>query len=48
MLGALYAVNPDYIAPLWESPTGHTMVMVAGVMIIVGYVICRRMATIEV
>lgn len=48
MLSALYAVNPEYIAPLWETETGHTMAIVALVMIVVGYVICRRMATIEV
>jgi tight adherence protein B len=48
MLGSLYAVNPDYIAPLWETDTGHTMSIVAVVMIIIGYIVCRRMATIEV
>ena len=48
MVGALYTVNQDYIRPLWETEDGHTMMMVAGVMIIIGYLICRRMATIKV
>ena len=48
MLGAIYSVNPDYIAPLWENPAGHTMVMIAIALIIVGYVLCRRMAQIKV
>jgi tight adherence protein B len=48
MVGALYVVNPDYIRPLWETPEGHTMMMIAAVMIVIGYVICRRMATIKV
>ena len=48
MVGALYVVNPDYIRPLWETPEGHTMMMISAVMIVIGYVICRRMATIKV
>lgn len=48
MLGAISAVNPDYVAPLWNTDTGHTMCIIAVVMIVVGYVVCRRMATIEV
>jgi tight adherence protein B len=48
MIGALYSVNPDYIRPLWETPEGHTMMMISAVMIVIGYVICRRMATIKV
>jgi tight adherence protein B len=48
MVGALYAANPDYIRPLWETSEGHTMMMISAVMIAVGYVLCRRLATIEV
>lgn len=48
MVGALYGVNPDYIRPLWETPEGHLMMLVAGFLILVGYIVCRRMATIEV
>jgi tight adherence protein B len=48
MLGSLYTVNPDYIRPLWETDSGHTMMIAASIMVVFGYVICRRMATIEV
>jgi Flp pilus assembly protein TadB len=48
MVAALYTVNPDYIRPLWETEEGHTMMMISAVMIAIGYVVCRRMATIKV
>ncbi|MBW2500469.1 MAG: type II secretion system F family protein [Deltaproteobacteria bacterium] len=48
MVGSLYVVNQDYIRPLWETEEGHTMMMIAAVMIVFGYVVCRRMATIKV
>jgi tight adherence protein B len=48
MVGSLYMVNPDYIRPLWETEQGHSMMLIAAVMIIFGYVVCRRMATIKV
>jgi len=48
MVGLLWAVNPDYLAPLWESPAGHTLLIVAAALVVVGYVLCRRMAIIRV
>ena len=48
MVGALYMVNEDYIAPLWETDEGHVMVFVSAVMVLVGYIVCRKMATIKV
>jgi tight adherence protein B len=48
MVGALYAVNPGYVAPLWEEESGQLLALISFVMVIVGYVICRRMATIKV
>lgn len=48
MVGALYTVNPGYVAPLWETEAGQNMCIIAVVMIVIGYVACRRMATIEV
>jgi tight adherence protein B len=44
----LYMSNPDYIAPLWEEPEGHTLAMISVVMVAVGYVLCRKFATIRV
>jgi len=48
MVGALYMVNRSYIAPLWETEAGHTMALIAAIMIVVGYFVCRKMATIRV
>jgi tight adherence protein B len=47
-LASLYMVNPAYIAPLWETPEGHDLVMISAAMVAVGYVLCRKMATIRV
>ncbi len=48
MVGALYMVNESYVAPLWETDDGHIMVLVSAVMVLFGYVVCRKMATIKV
>jgi tight adherence protein B len=47
-VGALYMVNPAYVAPLWEEPEGKTLVMISVVMVVIGYVLCRKFATIRV
>ena len=48
MVGSLYTVNRSYIAPLWETEAGHSMALVAAIMIAVGYYVCRKMATVRV
>ncbi len=48
MVAGLYAVNPGYVAPLWEDEQGHLMVFAAVVLVIVGFLIARRMAVIKV
>jgi tight adherence protein B len=48
MIGALYSVNPDYIAPLWEEEGGQFLALISFVLVVIGYVICRRMAMIKV
>jgi tight adherence protein B len=45
---SLYLVNPDYVAPLWEEPAGNTLAMISVAMVAVGYVLCRKFATIRV
>jgi tight adherence protein B len=47
-VASLYSVSPDYIEPLWADPAGHTLVMISVAMVCVGYVLCRKMATIRV
>lgn len=48
MVGSLYAVNEDYIRPLWETDQGKFLALISFVMVVIGYVICRRMAVIKV
>jgi len=48
MLGAIYLANPSYIEPLWTEEAGTTIIMMAVSMIILGYIICRKMAQIRV
>jgi tight adherence protein B len=48
MIGALYSVNPEYIAPLWEEEGGQFLALISFVLVVIGYVICRRMAMIKV
>jgi len=48
MIGSLYAVNPDYIRPLWETEQGQFLGFISFVMVVIGYVVCRRMAVIKV
>jgi tight adherence protein B len=47
-VAALYLVNPEYVAPLWEEETGRMLVVVSVCMVIAGYFLCRKMATIKV
>jgi tight adherence protein B len=48
MIGAIYLVNPSYIEPLWAEEAGRSIVLVATIMIFIGYVFCRRLAQIKV
>jgi tight adherence protein B len=45
---ALYASNPDYLKPLWEEEIGHMLIFISIVMVIFGYLLCRKMAKIKV
>jgi tight adherence protein B len=44
----LYAMNPPYIASLWQSTCGLAMLGVGGVLIVLGYFTVRQIAVIEV
>jgi tight adherence protein B len=48
MVGVVYVVNPAYITPLWETDEGIRMIMLCVPMVIIGYLLCRRMAVVEV
>lgn len=45
---ALYALNPEYISDLWHYTCGLLMLLVGGTLIILGYLLIRRIAAIEV
>ncbi len=44
----IYAMNPDYIAELWQTTCGITMLITGAVFMVVGYFIIRRIASIRV
>jgi tight adherence protein B len=44
----LYALNPTYISRLWQDMCGWIMLIVGGVMIVAGYLVIRKIVSIEV
>jgi tight adherence protein B len=48
MVGLLGMVNPDYPKPLFETGGGRLLLIAAGVMLVVGYAICRRLGVVRV
>lgn len=47
-LGLMTVFRPDYIDPLYSTPTGQLMLMTATVMTVVGYAICRKVGVVRV
>lgn len=49
IMGALITwINPEYMQPLWGTPTGHSMIFVGLSMMGIGALIMRNMVQIEV
>ena len=44
----LYLVNPDYMEPLLVEPGGRIMLLVAFIMMVIGFVVIRRLTDIQV
>lgn len=44
---ALFALNPDYFSPLWQSNCGIVLILVGAVLIIIGNLIIRRIIAID-
>ena len=44
---AIGVLNPSYIAPLFEQPTGHLMILIGIVMIAIGSFFLKRIVTIK-
>lgn len=47
MVLAVSAVNPDYMAPLFETPAGHTMIAICVCLVTAGWICCRRLGVIK-
>jgi tight adherence protein B len=45
---ALFALNPEYVSQLWHYNCGIVMLIVGGCLIVLGYLVIRRIASIEV
>jgi tight adherence protein B len=44
----LMVVHPTYIQPMLETTSGHLAMVASAVLVVAGYVIARRLATVEV
>lgn len=44
----LYALNPSYISGLWSNMCGWVMMITGGILILIGYLVIRKIVDIEV
>lgn len=44
----MYSSNPDYMRPLFVEPLGRVMLVVGGVMMLIGFLVIRRLTNIKV
>jgi tight adherence protein B len=45
---AMYTLNPEYMAPLFEEPMGQMMLMGGGAMMLMGFYLIRRITDVKV
>lgn len=48
VMAAVYFISPDYISLLWERKTGQFMLIAAGVWMLIGILIMRKMINFEI
>jgi tight adherence protein B len=48
MVVMLSLVGADFVSLLWKTPAGHTLSVSGAILVVVGYVLCRRAAEIRV
>jgi len=48
IVGIMHLLNPAYVAPLFETEVGHAMLIAGVVMVSLGYLLCRRIARVDV
>jgi len=46
--GALSLLNPGYMSALWETPQGHNIMRIGGVLLVIGFVALSRITRIKV
>ncbi len=44
----MYFLNPEYISRMWQSACGLIMLFTGGIMIVIGYLVIRKITNIEV
>jgi tight adherence protein B len=48
LLAIITLINPDYMAPLYETPIGRVLLVVAGAMVVAGSLVIKRLVDIKV
>jgi tight adherence protein B len=43
--GALSLINPDYMSPLWNTTSGHKLIIVALLMMAIGTLFLRKIVS---
>jgi tight adherence protein B len=46
--GLLFVMNPDYMSGLWEDPCGVQMIVLSAIGMFVGWIIIRRVVSIDI
>jgi tight adherence protein B len=46
--GLLFVMNTDYMSGLWQDPCGVQMILVAGIGMVSGWIIIRRVVNIDI
>jgi tight adherence protein B len=44
----LRSMSPEFVAPMLNSPIGQYMLGAAGLMVILGWIVCRKVARVDV
>jgi tight adherence protein B len=42
---ALTAINPEYMQPLWGTSSGHMMLMIGAVMMVIGALFLKKIVS---
>jgi tight adherence protein B len=48
LAGAISAISPTYLTPLFHTTAGHAMIVLAVVLLVMGSLVIKKIVTIEV